>query len=214
MKNKILLFLSLSILLWTACADRGLKAGQTSTDQTLSELVKLMSGTFSSQEQAENDSLFYNINLVMHPIWESDQAAKWLYVEQAVNQYIDKPYRQRVYRLTATKTGEIESRVYELPNPVKYIHAWDQPNLFTAINPDSLILRQGCSVFLAPQANNCYAGSTQERACTSTLRGASYATSEVTVCTGQIVSWDRGWDDGDQQVWGAETAGYIFKKIK
>jgi hypothetical protein len=179
------------------------------------ELVNLMSGTFSSEEQSLRDSLFYDISLTMFPIWESDKMVKWLYVEQAVTANIDKPYRQRVYKITKSDVGFFESKVYELPNPEKYLHGWEQPRIFNDFSPDALILREGCAVFL--KKNNregCYTGSTREQNCKSTLRGATYATSEVTICADQIVSWDQGWNDQGTQVWGAVTEGYIFKRKK
>ena len=181
--------------------------------EELLKLYQLMTGEFSSEEQAKADTSFYSINLVMYPIWEGDKDVKWLYVEQAVTEYMDKPYRQRVYRVSMTEENMFESRVYTLNNPSKYIHAWDTPELFNQINPDSISLREGCAVFLKKEGD-CFTGSTNEKDCESTLRGASYATSIVTVCKDQVVSWDQGWDANDQQVWGAEKEGYVFKRKK
>ncbi len=175
------------------------------------ELFSMMSGEFSSAEQAEQDSAFYNINLVMYPIWEKDETAKWLYVEQAVTKFIDKPYRQRIYRLTALQDNTIESKVYTLHNPENYIHGWNTPEIFDRINPDSLELREGCAVYLKKK-DDCFTGSTHAKDCGSTLRGASYATSIVTVCKDGVESWDQGWNAEDEQVWGAEKSGYIFKR--
>lgn len=200
------------MLLFIACANRNLHSINPSDFNELTQLMNTMSGEFSSQEQAEEDSLFYNINLVMHPIWESDQSAKWLYVEQAVTRLIDKPYRQRVYKLSKQADGSIASSVFELPNPSRFIHGWTQADLFKQITPDSLISRQGCAVYLRKDKNNCYSGSTKDKECLSSLRGASYATSKVDICPDQIISWDQGWNAEDQQVWGAETKGYIFKR--
>jgi len=45
------------------------------------------------------------------------------------------------------------------------------------------------------------------------LRGASYATSKVTITPDQIISWDQGFDKNDKQVWGATKAGYVFDKL-
>lgn len=108
--------------------------------------------------------------------------------------------------------GVIASKVYELPQPKKYIHSWNEPTLFDQINPDSLITRVGCAVLLKKNGTDSYSGSTKDKECKSTLRGASYATSKVEIFKDRIVSWDQGWDSNDQQVWGAETRGYIFMK--
>lgn len=205
------LLLLTAILFWAGCKNSRINAKSPSQEHEIAQLAQLMTGTFDSSEQASQDSLFFDISLVMVPIWEQDQQAKWLYVEQAVSRAKDRPYRQRVYRISAGEQGSFESRVYALPQESRFIHAWDKPELFAQITPDSLILREGCSVFLTKDGD-CYAGSTQPNSCSSTLRGATYATSKVQVCQGQITSWDQGWNDTGEQVWGATTAGYVFKK--
>jgi hypothetical protein len=30
----------------------------------------------------------------------------------------------------------------------------------------------------------------------------------------ELISWDRGWNNADKQVWGAVKGGYHFVKIK
>ncbi len=175
---------------------------------------EMMTGTFSSRDQAARDSAFFDINLVMYPIWEKDASAKWLYVEQAVTANLSKPYRQRVYKLTVTDSGQIESSVFELPDPAAFVHAWNNPELFERLTASDLKVREGCSVFLEKKKTKHYAGATPEGKCISTLRGASYATSEVEVYPDRIVSWDRGWDKQGEQVWGAVKGGYVFMKIK
>lgn len=210
-KNNFHFFLLLlaALLLHFSCSRKS--AIQQSSSKELNELVYLMSGDFSSAEQAEEDTSYFDISLVMRPIWKQDQNVKWLYVEQAVTQYIDKPYRQRIYRLSQVGDDTFESRVYELPDPEKYVHAFDDMALFDVLTPESLILRPGCAVFLNKKGN-CYAGSTNENDCKSTLRGATYATSVVEICDSKIISWDQGWNDEDEQVWGATKGGYVFRK--
>ena len=48
---------------------------------------------------------------------------------------------------------------------------------------------------------------------TMTLRGATWASSEVVIDSNGMTSWDRGWDDEATQVWGAEKAGYRFDRL-
>ena len=57
-----------------------------------------------------------------------------------------------------------------------------------------------------------FSGSTPGKQCLSSLRGATYATSKVTVGKKGIISWDQGWDAMDKQVWGAKKGGYDFVK--
>ena len=201
------------LLVLASCSKTGTSIGSKSKTKELDKVVKLMSGTFSSRAQAKVDSAYFDINLVMFPVWTSETDAKWLYVEQAATAYIDKPYRQRMYKVTSAGKGQIKSAVYELPDPEKFIHAWDNPRLFDSINPDSLIIRQGCAVYLKKDAAGCYSGATKDKECGSTLRGASYASSIVTICESGITSWDQGWNSTGEQVWGAVKGAYVFDKI-
>jgi len=173
----------------------------------------MMSGTFSSEAQSIKDTSYFNINLVMHPIWGDELNSKWLYVEQAATSNLKKPYRQRVYQLSMMEDGTVASKVYELPEPKRFVHAWETENLFKDISPASLIVREGCAVYLKRDDNGtCLTGSTKDKECLSSLRGAQYATSIVTVCENAIHSWDQGWDADDAQVWGATKAGYVFDR--
>jgi len=181
-------------------------------ESELDKLFELMTGSYDSSEQAEEDTSYYNINLEMHPIWNnSSDNVKWIYVEQAVATMKDKPYRQRVYKLVELDDNQIASYVYTLPDEEKYIGKWADEELFSKLKPADLIDREGCEVILK-KAGDAYAGSTVEKNCQSDFRGASYAKSKVTVSKIGILSWDQGFDDKDEQVWGAEKGGYLFLK--
>jgi len=177
-------------------------------------LVTMMQGSFSSEEQSANDSDYFDIRLEMKRIWLERTDAKWLYVEQAVASMKDKPYRQRVYKITNTYEGRFESAVYTMKDPLRFAGEWEKENPLSGLIPDSLEAREGCSVFLTLMNNGSYEGSTNGKDCQSDLRGAKYATSEVVISDEGIKSWDRGYDENDKQVWGAEKGGYVFKKLK
>ena len=170
-----------------------------------------MTGSFSSAQQAAEDESYFDIRLFMVPIWESRSDGPWLYVEQSVATALERPYRQRVYNVVATGDGP-RSDVYELPgDPLLYAGAWRDPELFDAITPDSLKLREGCSIYLRAIGKR-FEGSTQGKGCSSSLGDAAYATSEVVLEKGVLTSWDRGFDADDQHVWGATAGPYVFVK--
>jgi CpeT protein len=177
-------------------------------------LVSYMTGSFNSADQEAKDSSYYNISLHMYPIWEnSKDGYQYLYVEQAMNRMQDKPYRQRVYQIAYLGNGFYESAVYTLANQEKYIGKYKTPSFFESIGPSDLEIRDGCAVILE-QHGDMFRGSTLEDRCKSSLRGASYATSKVKIYQDRIESWDQGFDQNGNQVWGAVKGGYIFKKIK
>lgn len=200
-----LIILSLIIMLG-ACGKN-----QLSTQQQITQLTNWMTGHFDSGAQAKADTNFYNIHLNMVPIWNERTDATYLYVEQAAAWALDKPYRQRVYRIAPLPGGKIESAVWSLNNPLRFAGAYKTPRVFNKLTPDSLQEREGCAIILEFK-DGVYSGSTVDRKCQSSLRGASYATSEVRIEAGRLTSWDRGWDAEGHQVWGAEIGPYIFVK--
>lgn len=180
--------------------------------QDLEVLKTYMSGAFSSEQQAKNDSDFYEIHLHMQPIWEDRKDGFWLYVEQAIVSAMDKPYRQRIYHVNIMDDTTIVSEVFEMKSPLRFAGAYKNVSLLKTLNTDSLEARAGCAIHLHARANGSFVGSTKNQDCLSSLRGASYATSEVVIDMEKLVSWDRGWDNAGKQMWGAVKSGYQFVK--
>ncbi|MDT7832784.1 chromophore lyase CpcT/CpeT [Flavobacteriaceae bacterium S356] len=106
------------------------------------------------------------------------------------------------------------SAIYTIPSDSLWIGAWKNPKDFDKILPEDLTERTGCEVLLKKVGANHFKGATGVKTCKSSLRGASYATSEVEITKGKIVSWDRGFDSDGNHVWGAEKAGYVFDEIE
>jgi hypothetical protein len=172
-----------------------------------------MTGSFSSREQAESDTAYFDIRLEMVPIWPERTDGYWLYVEQAVAGRESQPYRQRVYHLTEQADGRIRSDVYEIPEPLRFAGAREPDGRLGRLTPDSLRLKEGCAVILERTSGNTFAGGTVGKGCPSELHGASYAVSEVRLTPDELVTWDRGFDARHNQVWGAAEGGYVFKKL-
>ena len=186
---------------------------QTRQSKDLDLLLHYMSGSFSSANQAKADTNFLDIRLEMVPIWPDQKPGYWLYVEQAAAWNLDKPYRQRIYHLTAGENRNFSSAVYTFKNPLRFAGKYKTPEVFDVLTPDSLLLREGCAIIMKKQADGTFSGSTVDNECGSDLRGASYATSEVTIYADKLVSWDRGWNAEHEQVWGSVKGGYIFEKV-
>jgi hypothetical protein len=186
-------------------------SGAAASAGELETLVDWLSGSFSSAAQAEADSAYFDIRLEMVPIWTD--RGHWLYVEQAAAGSLDRPYRQRVYQVTTECDGSLVSAVYELPEPMRFAGAWQDPKQLDQLTSDSLLLRQGCAVVLRRDSSGVFAGGTVGTECASQLRGAQYATSEVIVAEDRIESWDRGFAAPGEQVWGAEKGPYVFLRL-
>lgn len=182
------------------------------TDKELGLLVDLMTGSFSNQEQAKADTNYYHISLEMQPIWtDMDVEGDWIYVEQALASKLDEPYRQRIYHLTVDHGRKYKSEIYLIPNEDRFVGGHKNVDAFKNIKPEMLELKDGCAVFL-DMVGDGFLGGTVGKECLSTLRGSTYATSQVHIYGNTIASWDRGFDADDKHVWGATEGAYIFKK--
>ncbi len=78
---------------------------------------------------------------------------------------------------------------------------------------DKIELKDGCTVTLN-RKDGVFSGGTEADHCPSSLRGAKYATTKITMKDGELVSWDQGFDADNKQIWGATKGGYVFKKLK
>ena len=181
------------------------------TESDVKELFDLMQGSFNSRNQSLTDSNYYDITLHMYPIWDSQK--NFIYVEQSVSSIQEKPYRQRIYEIKRSSDSTFTSVIYKLPNDSLFVGAWRDTSLFRDLKISELTRLDGCEVILKNVSEKHYLGSTNERSCSSVLYGASYATSEVEILNDKIISWDRGFDINDNQIWGATNGGYIFNKI-
>lgn len=184
---------------------------QTKITKQSKALAAMLAGAYHNKTQAAADSDFFEIHLQMKPIWSERKDGSWLYVEQAVAKALDKPYRQRIYKVYQREDGTLVSEIFSLPNPLRFAGAHKNEKLLTGLTIDSLLSRGGCEVLLKPTSKG-FEGATIPKNCPSDLRGAKYATSEVVVTDKQLISWDRGYDANDKQVWGATKGGYIFDK--
>lgn len=214
-----MIFKNIFTLLWICIALLILacqtKEVQKQDQDDLQLLLSWMTGSFSSQEHAQADTNFYDIRLHMVPIWPQRTDGKWLYVEQAVADHQDKPYRQRVYLLTQVNDSTFQSKVYSFTDPLRFASEWQKENPMATMTPDSLIEKQGCSIFLVKkEKDNAFVGSTVDKNCMSSLRGASYATSEIIITEAGLSTWDRGFNENGEQVWGSIKGGYLFVKIE
>ena len=210
-RRYLILSLLTTCVVLVSCIARK-EAGQRRVE--LDRLVSWMCGSFTSQDQAALDSDFYDIRLQMVQIWPTRIDGRWLYVEQASALSLERPYRQRVYRLYQPNDTTVISAVYEFDDPLLFAGAWRNPTTFDSLTPLSLMPRDGCAIVLHPRGDTAFVGSTVDKNCLSVHRGADYATTEVRITESYLYSWDRGWDSVGAQVWGAEKGGYMFKKLR
>lgn len=179
--------------------------------RALEQLAYTMEGSYTSAEQARADTSYLEIELEMMRIWHKRRDGAWFYVEQAAAASKDKPYRQRVYRLTEVNDSTFRSEIFTIRNGQHFFGAYMDFGKLARLSPDSVDVMEGCAITLH-RRGAVYVGGTRERECPNSRGGASYATSEVTLRSDRMTSWDRGYDESGKQVWGALRGGYIFIK--
>ena len=211
MKTTLLLVLA---VLFAASAGNQKSEKMPSQQQHLLELRDMMTGFFSSESQALEDTTRFHIRLCMAPIWNYRNDGYWLYVEQAAYATLDRPYRQRVYHLYPHEDGSnLVSKVFEIEDPLRFAGACHNQQQLEELTFEILIDRPGCELILMRAAKNTFEGSTLPNTCISSWRGATWVSSDVVISPSGLVSWDRGWDDDNNLIWGPENEGYRFDKI-
>ncbi len=188
-------------------------ASDTAATLALERLATLLTGTFSSSDQALADKNYRNTTLHAVRIWTDRADGPWIYVEQALADAPDQPYRQRVYQLALSRDDTLETRIFTLDDPIKATGAWRKSVPLSDLTPTRLAFNEGCTVFFRAMPDGSFVGSTQGEGCTSDLRGATHATTEATLTSDKIVWWERGFNAARRQVWGSAAGGYVFKRV-
>lgn len=188
-------------------------AADTATMLAAERISTLLTGTFTSADQALADKNYRNTTLHSVRIWPDRSDGPWLYVEQALADALDQPYRQRVYQLAATADGTLETRIFTLDDPIKATGAWRKTVPLADLTSTHLTFTEGCTVYFRAMPDGSFLGSTRGDGCPSDLRGATHATTEATLTSDRIIWWERGFNASGRQVWGSATGGYVFKRV-
>jgi hypothetical protein len=178
-------------------------------------LSEFMGGEYVNTEQAEAEpGEFLHVRMRICPIWTDRSDGYWFYVEQNLHSLPGKPYRQRVYQVYA-QGDSLVSATYNIRQPERFVNGYEQRRLLEDLHPRDLELREGCELYLLYDVNKkAFVGSTRNNTCSSTLRGAAFVSSYAEISKKQFISWDRGFDAGGKQVWGADEKPYVFKRKK
>lgn len=173
-------------------------------------VYRYLLGRFDSAAQAQTDPRYFAIQLVACPVSAPELGTQVLYVEQARLDTPMQPYRQRLYAVQPGEGGAVVSRVFELRRPERAVGLCGRATKAEYLS-EEVVERAGCSVYLTAEGDR-FVGGTRGAECPSTLMGASYATSEVTLRADGMDSWDRGYDSAMRQVWGATAGAYRFER--
>ena len=183
-------------------------------DVLADRLYDWLVGSFNSERQSEDDPRYFAISLVACPVDAPELGERVLYIEQATMDSPDQPYRQRLYVVDADdEAGEGWTEIHSLLDPAAAVGLCEDADT-ASYAADEVELRDGCGVFVTWDADaESFVGGTEGTDCASTIGGASWATSGVTILSDRIESWDRGFGSDGQQAWGAEAGPYLFDRL-
>ncbi|XP_052183479.1 chromophore lyase CRL, chloroplastic-like isoform X2 [Diospyros lotus] len=153
-------------------------------------VARSLSGVKYSREQASRDpDNYFNFRWLSCPAAEMVDGSKILYFEQAFWRTPHKPFRQRFFMVKPCPK-EMKCDVEDIAEHLTTIYL------------------KRCE-----RGRRClYEGSTPSDGFPNSWNGATYCTSELSVLKNdEIHSWDRGYDDDGNQVWGVKGGPYEFK---
>jgi hypothetical protein len=176
------------------------------------KLARWMAADFSNQEQAfENPPFFAHIRVCMRPLPKNFLPGISLYVEQAYDYMLNRPYRSRV--LNIIQVGDrIEIENYTLQNPEAFYGASRNLEQLASLTPDQLEKLPGCNM-ITEWTGRSFQGYVQPgKQCIVIRKGiTTYLDSTFEIDDQQFISRDRGRDPAtDEHVWGSVAGPFQF----
>ncbi|KAJ9567803.1 hypothetical protein OSB04_003769 [Centaurea solstitialis] len=181
-----------------------------------------LSGEKFSKEQASRDpDNYFNLRWLSCPAADMVDGSKVLYFEQAFWRTPHKPFRQRfsmVKPCPKEMKCDVELSTYAIRDAEEYKNFCDRLR-DQRPQPEEVIgdvAEHLTTIYLkrCERGKRClYEGSTPPDGFPNSWQnGATYCTSELAVLkNNEIHTWDRGYDDNGNQVWGVKDGPYEFK---
>lgn len=137
----------------------------------------------------------------------------FLYQEQAMADTVGKPYRQRFLHITPSRYSKmVQSVSFKPAAPASWIGLCSKPEVDRRLQTRALG-QVVCRVFLRRSGND-YIGDTPADGCPANVRGAVRIKNHIVLYPNGMDTRDRGFDAKGQQVWGAKSDAYEFRKLQ
>jgi len=135
----------------------------------------------------------------------------YLYQEQARDDQLDQPYRQRFLELSATHPDKVASISYRPVNESAWINFCSRDSSDRRFSDQDVLLAH-CTLTLK-QKGRKFVGNTPPEGCASNYRGAAFVHNRVILTRKGMKTFDQGFDADGKRVWGSDGTPYTFKKI-
>ncbi len=182
----------------------------------ITTLARWMAADFSNQEQAfANPPLFAHIRVCMRPLPESLLEGTSLFLEQAYDFMLDRPYRLRILKLSVVD-GQIELENYKVKEEEKFFGASRNPEKLKHLTADLIEKLPGCDMTVE-WTGNCFKGQVKPgKACIVERKGKiTYLDNSFEIDEEKLISYDRGRDpETDELIWGSIAGPFHFVRWK
>ncbi len=183
-----------------------------SADRNLEVLVSFLEGRFDSIQQPAGAGDSTPTTLRHARAWPERTGEFWLYAEYAKRGEDDHPYRQRLYRF-----GRIGERfvgiTYRLPgDPKRFAGDARRARPLAGVDPSRLEERTGCRVIFIPSHLAIFQGGTLGKECPGESPEVRYETSEFSLTSSSLRTWDRGFDASGKLIQGSPAGPLEMRK--
>lgn len=176
-------------------------------------------GVMDTSAQASSNEKYPNVRMTTCEVKLIDRGSApttsldiFLYQEQSLSPKL-KPYRQRFLKISPALNGQaVSSLSFRPENPGIWIGFCDRPPTDQMVTTSQLG-KFICSVIIKPVGED-YIGVTPVDGCPSRYRGATRITNRIRLHADGMDTWDRGFDQQGQQIWGADQEAYQFRRIR
>lgn len=181
--------------------------------QDIITLARWMASDFSNQEQAyANPPFFAHIRVCMRPLPKDLLNGTSLFLEQAYDFMLNKPYRLRVIKLSIVD-DRIELENYKVKEQEKFYGASRARDLLKNLTPDLIEKMSGCDMDVE-WTGTCFKGQIKPgKACIVERQGKiTYLDNSFEIDANKLISYDRGRDpETDELVWGSVAGPFHFE---
>lgn len=184
-----------------------------STD--VATLTRWMAADFSNQAQAfENPPFFAHIQVCMRPLPKDFQSGVSLYLEQAYNFQLHKPYRVRVLHFIQ-RENDVLLENYRVRDEEKFCGAARDRTKLLTLTAEDLEPMNGCDI-IVQWAEGSFRGKVEPGKKCMVIRNGlnTYLDNEFIVTADHMTSYDRGRDPKtDELLWGSIAGPFEFDKV-
>lgn len=180
--------------------------------QDITTLARWMASDFSNQAQAyANPPFFAHIRVCMRPLPYELLDGIGLFLEQAYDFMLDRPYRLRLIKFNLVDDG-IELENFKVKDQEKFYGASRNLELLDTLTADSIEKMEGCDMDITWTGNSFQGQIKPGKACIVERNGrTTYLDNSFEITDGKLISYDRGRDpETDELVWGSIAGPFEF----